>query len=83
MALVFSSQTKTKYELVFVIGMNVTLSSQFGATLNEYLVDGLYDETKLAGTDQELSPWMEVDLGESRCIAAVRTFQTATSEMAS
>lgn len=58
-----------------VTGKTVTMISQFGAQEGLYLVDGVYSGGISAGTDIEPTPWMQIDLGQIQCVAAVEMYQ--------
>ena len=61
------------------IGTSVSMSSQEGDQAGERLVDGIYDTSKVAGTTEENFPWMQIDLGQTRCIDNIRTYRSSAS----
>ena len=64
---------------ILAIGANVTMSSQYLQQVPEYLTNGVYDKDP-AATDDEQSPWMQIDLGDIFCIAAITTYEFSGSK---
>ena len=77
---------------MYIVGAVVKMSSQHQCTsgycFNEskavdgiYTLTGLHEYTSIAHTLHQNNPWIQIDLGTSLCIAAVKIWNFVTGEI--